>query len=178
VTDHTPAVLASRIHQSGCPWIFTHECTEDFTTSRQIDEEAVEMLIALTLRAHREGLPPRENTNLEEPRQPSHRCPVGNQVLARADNGFTIDRPMPWTGELYAESEDRRTLFRLYFAERRPVWDPPTTYIVGCGVGTKPVAEDTGWTPDEQTDSILNAMNSAITFCANIGDVWRRWNTR
>lgn len=84
---------------------------------------------------------------------------------------------MPWTGELYAESEDGQTLFRLYFAERRSSWAPPTTDIVGCGVGTKPVAENTDWTPDQQTDSIWNAMNSAIDFCINTRFVWRKWNT-
>ncbi|WP_204806308.1 hypothetical protein [Mycobacterium riyadhense] len=177
MTEYAPAVLASRIHLPGCPWLWTHECQDDFARCRQIDEEAVDMLIAQARRAYTDGLSPRENSNHDGYRQVSHRCPVGDQVLARDNHGFTNKRPMPWTGELYAESDDGRTLFRLYFAERRPVWGPPTTDIIGCGVGTKPVAEDTGWTSDQQTDSILNAMNSAITFCVNTKHVWRKWNT-
>ncbi len=67
--------------------------------------------------------------------------------------------------------------FRLYFAERRSEWGGPTTDIIGCGVGTKPVAEDTGWTGEDQTLDIMNAMDSAVTFCANTQRRWRKWNT-
>lgn len=177
VSNYPPAVLASRIHQPGCPWVWTSECTEGLAATRFVDEEAVEILIAKANRAHRLGLPPVENSNRDDRRQVTHRCPVGDQVLRREDHGFNKERPMPWTGELYAASEDERTLFRLYFAERRSTWTGPTTDIIGCGIGIKPVAEDTAWTSADQTSDIKDAMDSAVTYCVNTQRVWRRWNT-
>ncbi|WP_024444931.1 hypothetical protein [Mycolicibacterium iranicum] len=156
--------------------MWTSECTEAFATTRQLDEEAAEMLIAKARRAHRHGLPAVENSNSAARRHPSHRCPVGERVAESGDHEFTSERPMPWTGELYAASADERTLFRLYFAERRSEWAAPTTDIVGCGIGSKPVSEDTDWTSNDQTADIREAMESAVTYCTNTQRVWRKWN--
>ena len=174
MTGHSPEALASRIHQPSCPWIHTNEHTEDVGQARRMDPEAVDILEALERYAQRSGLPPTENNNHSGRRHPTHRCPVGDRV---SDDEFSDDRPKPWTGELCAQSSDGRMLFRLYFIERRPKWDAPTELIVGCGIGTKPVAEDGSWTSADQTADILKAMNSGIEYCLNTKHVWRRWNS-
>lgn len=177
MTKHTAKELASRIHQPGCLWGWSAEGTEQIAELRARDPEAADMLVVQTMRAYEEGLPPRENTNKDGHRHASHRCPVGSQVQKLPDHGFSAQRPMPWTGELYAESADCRTLFRLYFLERRETWKSSTNEIVASGVGEKPVDEDTDWTSDDQTRDIHEAMKSGITRCENLKHVWRPWNT-
>ncbi|WP_345000452.1 hypothetical protein [Tsukamurella soli] len=177
MTDHSPAILASRIHTPGCPWSWTFDCEDDLSLLREEDEEAAEMLDAKVRWAFEKGLPPTENSNRHDRRRVTHRCPVGDRVLELDDNGFTDDRPMPWAGELYAESHDCRTLYRLYFVERRAEWAGETDEIVASGLGSKPVAEDASWTSDDQTRTIRDAMHSGIERCVNVRRVWRRWNT-
>lgn len=170
----TRAVLASRIHTAHCPWAYTNECAEDFSSYRRIDAEAIELLEALARRAYRSGLRAQENSNHPQRRHPSHRCPVGDRV---ADGEFSDTRPKPWTGELYATSSDERTLYRLYFMEGRPDWYEQTTVIVACRIGKKPVAEGGSWTSADQTDDIRGAMNSGIEHCLSRRECWRRWNS-
>lgn len=171
------AVLASRIHFPGCPWHWSQECEDDIRQHREDDEEAIELLLALARQAYRSGLEPVQNSNQTGARNPTHRCPVGGQVRHLPDHGFSTQNPMPWVGELYAESTDCQSLYRLYFIERRPEWEPPTTDIVGSKVGWKPVSEGTDWTSEDQTRDILAAMRSGSTFCRNTQHVWRRWDT-
>ncbi|MEV6333479.1 hypothetical protein AB0M12_02070 [Nocardia vinacea] len=102
---------------------------------------------------------------------------MGDRVAAMPGQQFDDQTPMPWTGELYAESHDNRTLYRLYFIEGRKTWTSVTDEIVGSGVGSKPVDETTGWRSDDQTREIHDAMVSGVTRCSNIGKHWRRWNT-
>ncbi|MFR9767074.1 hypothetical protein [Nocardia sp. SC052] len=172
-------VYMSRIHTPGCPWSYTSECDEQFHKLRIEDEEAAELLEAQARRAYRTGLPPQEN-NADPNRKgwPTHRCPVGERVKDLKGSKFEDGRwPMPWTGELYAESSDNRTLYRLYFIEMRPEWGPPTEKIIGSGIGSKPVSETTDWTSLDQTWDIHDAMYSGVTTCENVRARWRRWET-
>jgi hypothetical protein len=159
--------------------VYSSECDEQFGVLRQEDEEAAEILAALTRRAYRVGLQPEENSsNPTKKVYPTHRCPVGERVRELPDSKFGdggVD--MPWTGELYAEGSDGSMLYRLYFIELRKAWKPPTERIVGSGIGRKPVSEGTGWTPTQQTQEIHDAMHSGVTYCINVGQRWRRWET-
>jgi hypothetical protein len=137
----------------------------------------MELLEAMASRAYRHGLEPEENASTENPRHPTHRCPVGARVADLADHGFSDVNPMPWAGELYADSSDGRTLYRLYFIEERAQWASLTETIVGAGVGSKPVAEDTGWSSAAQTADIHRAMQAGTLSCRNVQRVWRRWNS-
>lgn len=169
----------SRIHTAGCPWHYTSECDDHFRDLRTVDEEAADMLAAMARRAFRDGILPAENNgNPGRSRYPTHRCPVGERVAELQDSKFAPDRQdMPWAGELYAESSDGETHYRLYFIERRPNWRPPTEAIVGAGIGSKPTDETTGWKSEDQTREIHDAMVSGVAFCNNTGYKWRRWDS-
>lgn len=169
----------SRIHTPDCPWHYTSECDSAFASLRAADEEAAEILEALARRAFRHGIPPAENNSNPDARgYPTHRCPVGDRVPGLPGSKFAPDRQdMPWTGELYAESSDGRTHYRLYFIERRHSWRPPTEAIVASGIGSKPSNETAGWKPEDQTRDIHDAMVSGVAFCGNTGYKWRRWDS-
>ncbi|MCA4997141.1 hypothetical protein HWD35_20680 [Tsukamurella tyrosinosolvens] len=102
---------------------------------------------------------------------------MGGRVPDLPGYDFNELRPMPWTGEVYAESSDGERLYRMYFIERRAGWRAPTDMIVGCGTGQKPVREDTTWCSDDQTEDMHSAMKSGVTYCTNVTAKWRRWNT-
>ncbi|MVU75998.1 hypothetical protein GPX89_01920 [Nocardia sp. ET3-3] len=136
------------------------------------------MLEAKARRAFTHGFP--ATTNNENPDRkgyPTHRCPVGERVEQLPDLKFDAERPMPWAGELYAMSEDERTMYRLYFIEQRPGWDKPTDLIIGSGIGVKPVSESSDWASADQTKDIHDAMDSGVTRCENVRARWRRWNS-
>lgn len=171
------ALLRSRIHSPGCNWTYTCEATEELEAIRREDESAYELLLALARRSTTHGLPSSENNNEPNSHHPSHRCPVGDRVPTLDNHGFNDLRPLPWMGELYAESEDGRTLYRLYFIERRPGWAQPTDLIVGSGTSTKPVASGGAWCPADQTNDMRLAMNAGIAYCENLRAKWRRWNS-
>ncbi|RPA65745.1 hypothetical protein EF294_03125 [Gordonia oryzae] len=140
-----------------------------------MDSEAYDLLIALTNRARLQGIAPTQNNSLEGVSHPSHRVPVGERVMDLPDHNFTPERPMPWAGELYAESSDQLTLYRLYFIERRATPEGATIEIVGSGLGAKP-ANDATYDPNQQTVEIKDAMHSGIDRCLNMRTTWRRWN--
>ncbi|SIC73997.1 Uncharacterised protein [Mycobacteroides abscessus subsp. abscessus] len=82
---------------------------------------------------------------------------------------------MPWTGELYAESHDQRSLYRIYFIEARPRWTATTDTVLGCGGSSKPViAQDSDHS--KQTVAIRDAMHSGINWCINRPSKWRKWD--
>ncbi|RBO92478.1 hypothetical protein DFR74_103121 [Nocardia puris] len=87
------------------------------------------------------------------------------------------DLPLPWTGELYAESHDRRTMYRLYFIEARPTWMAVTDEVVASGIGAKPAWDDPDWSSEVQTRQIHDAMLSGVTRCGNVRKRWRRWDS-
>ncbi|QYC54601.1 hypothetical protein PP488_gp43 [Gordonia phage Agueybana] len=173
--DVDPTILASRIHTPGCIWSYSFEATDQLGVLHEDDAEAYDLLMAMTRRARLTGIPPAENNNVEGARHPTHRVPVGRLVLDLPDHNFTKERPMPWAGELYAESSDGQTLYRLYFIERRATPEGVTIEIVGSGVGQKP-ANDDGYDPTSQTAEIKDAMHSGIERCLNTKTTWRRWN--
>lgn len=178
MTDSMDSALRSKIHQPGCPWSWTSECIEQFERLRSEHIEVAEMFSAMIRRARERGLPPTQNNNhVPRPPHPTHRCPVGDRVRDLPDFAFDDQvRPMPWVGELYAESVDGRTLYRLYFIESRPGWVATTDEIYASAIGEKPVGADGGWTSDDQTADIHSAMISGTQRCDNCRKVWRRWN--
>lgn len=118
------------------------------------------MLRAQIKRAFEKGIPATRNNGAPNADgYPTHRCPVGDRVNELTDVKFDSSRPLPWAGELYAESDDGRTMYRLYFIERRADWHQPTDRIIGCGIGSKPVDESTAWSNADQTRDIHVAMD-------------------
>ncbi|NGX09148.1 hypothetical protein UI24_18815 [Mycobacteroides franklinii] len=81
---------------------------------------------------------------------------------------------MPWTGELYAQSDDLQTYYRYYFIESRPSWNALTSEVVGCGGGSKLVSDDAAH--PAQTAQIMKAMHSGVSWCTNLRTKWRRWD--
>lgn len=172
------SVLLSRIHTPGCVWAFTMDCEEQLQMLHSSDAEAYDHLMALRRRATRSGLPPSaNNSNDARDRSPTHRCPVGTRVPTDIpDHGFGDARPLPWTGELYAESTDCATLHRLYFIEGRPSWAAATDRVIASGLGSKPSGHPADWNPFMQTRQIYYAMESGVTSCENRHSAWRRWD--
>ncbi|OHU23444.1 hypothetical protein BKG77_07215 [Mycobacteroides chelonae] len=169
-------MLISRIHRSGCIWHWTEDGGTAFERIHRGDPSAYEQLTALMRYARMYGLPLGDNSEEEtKESRPTHRCPVGQYVASLPNHGFDdAAKPMPWAGELYAESHDCREQYRLYFIESRLKWHAATDDVVVSGGGSKSVNDDGAHLT--QTKQIKNAMHAGVTWCTHRRTKWRRWN--